>query len=162
MKQNLLAPEPTLLPAEPEIATALAAAADRAAVAAVVRQHPESSAAWAELANHAALAGDDLNAYAYARIGYHRGLDALRKNGWGGVRQVPWSHEPNRGVLRAFYALARAAAVLGESGEPARLVKLLADSDAAAIQAIEAELQTQGFPLLAAASSSQHSTEEGD
>ncbi|WP_166987761.1 DUF3151 domain-containing protein [Canibacter zhoujuaniae] len=156
MVENLLAPEPTLLPDEPEVRDALAAvtgddAARLSAVAKVVQQHPESSLAWAELANLAAVAGDDLNAYAYSRIGYHRGLDALRKNGWGGVRQVPWRHEPNRGVLLAFYALARSAAKISEQGEPARLVKLLEDSDSAAIAAIEAALKEQGYPLLTAA-----------
>ena len=49
--------------------------------------------------------GRTIESYAYARVGYHRGLDALR-NGWRGQGPVPWEHEPNRGFLRALAALA--------------------------------------------------------
>ena len=51
-----------------------------------------------------------VESYAYARVGYHRGLDLLRRNGWKGHGPVPWEHEPNRGFLRCLHALARAAA----------------------------------------------------
>ena len=51
----------------------------------------------------------DLTAYAYARTGYHRGLDSLRRAGWKGSGPVPWEHGPNRGFLRALWALAVAA-----------------------------------------------------
>lgn len=137
---NLLGIPETRLEPEPEVADALAAAAgDLAKVADVVRAHPASSLAWAALAEAAEDAGDcDLDAYAYARIGYHRGLDALRKAGWRGQGPVPWSHEPNRGVLRAFAALERAAARIGEAGEPERLRALLEDADPTAADAIAA------------------------
>ena len=58
---------------------------------------------------------DTVEAYAYARTGYHRGLDALRRNGWKGFGPVPWSHEPNRGFLRCVIALAKAAEAIGET-----------------------------------------------
>ena len=58
----------------------------------------------------AALADErTITAYAYARTGYHRGLDQLRRQGWRGFGPVPYSHENNRGFLRAVAALARAA-----------------------------------------------------
>ena len=69
----------------------------------VVRRHPESPLAWAALAEEARDAGaDDVTVYAYARVGYHRSLDLLRRNGWKGHGPVPWEHEPNRGFLRAL------------------------------------------------------------
>ncbi|MGN6609869.1 MAG: DUF3151 domain-containing protein, partial [Jatrophihabitans sp.] len=62
--------------------------------------NPASMLAWATLAEHALAEGRSVEAYAYARTGYHRGLDQLRRNGWKGFGPVPWSHEPNRGFLR--------------------------------------------------------------
>jgi hypothetical protein len=133
---NLLGVPETLLPDEPEVAAALAAGTP---LVEVVSAHPESSLAWALLSDEASAAGRDLEAYAYARVGYHRGLDALRKAGWRGQGPVPWSHEPNRGVLRALYALRRGAAAIGETGEVERLATFLADSDPGAVAAIEAD-----------------------
>ncbi len=134
--ENLLGPEPTLLAAEPEVAAALASGADPRSV---VREHPESPAAWAVLADAADAEGAEIESYAFARVGYHRGLDALRKSGWRGAGPVPWSHEPNRGVLRALYALRRSAARIGEQSEVDRLTDFLNGADPAAIAAIEAE-----------------------
>jgi hypothetical protein len=128
---NLLAP-PTKLPEDPAT-TRLAAGEDPLEVAAA---HPASSAAWAALAA-AALAGNrPVEAYAYARTGYHRGLDALRRAGWKGQGPIPWAHEPNRGFLRALAALQQAAAAIGEQDEAQRCAALLADSDPAAAAAI--------------------------
>ena len=77
---NLLGdPDPVLLPEDSEAAAERAAGLDPAEVAA---HHPTYSAAWADLADRAAAAGSNVEAYAYARVGYHRGLDALRRNGW--------------------------------------------------------------------------------
>ncbi len=121
---NLLAP-PTLLPDDPAVAL-LAAGDDPKAVASA---HPTSSAAWATLAEAALAAGSPVEAYAYARTGYHRGLDALRKAGWKGQGPVPWAHEANRGFLRAVYALMLAATAIDETPEAARCAQLLADSD---------------------------------
>ncbi|MCU1675135.1 MAG: hypothetical protein JWN77_3248 [Frankiales bacterium] len=118
-------PPPTLLPEEPG-ASLLANGTDPAAVAA---QHPTSSAAWAALADAAYERGGVVESYAYARTGYHRGLDALRRNGWKGYGPVPWAHEPNRGFLRALYALGRAARSIAETEEADRISTFLDESD---------------------------------
>ncbi len=129
---NLLGPEPTLLPVDPAAAE-LTAGADPAKVAAT---HPTSAIAWAALAEGALAAGETVAAYAYARTGYHRSLDLLRRNGWKGFGPVPWSHEPNRGFLRALAALHRAAVAIGETDEAERTATFLADSDPAAPAAL--------------------------
>jgi hypothetical protein len=129
---NLLGePAPTLLPGNPEAEAEFAAGATAAEVAA---HHPTFSAAWAGLAEESLdrserLLGDTVAAYAYARTGYHRGLDALRRNGWKGHGPVPWSHEPNRGFLRCVTLLARAAEGIGETDEHERCIALLKDCD---------------------------------
>jgi len=127
-------PPPTLLPEDPAVAL-LEGAGDAAEVAAA---HPTSSAAWAALADQAHARSSTVESYAYARTGYHRGLDALRRAGWKGFGPVPWSHAPNRGFLRALHALGRAAEAIGESDEAARVSQLLSDSDPAAAQALRA------------------------
>ncbi len=119
-------PPATLLPGEPAADDALAAGTDPAEVAAA---HPTSSAAWAALAEGALEAGRTIEAYAYARTGYHRGLDALRRNGWKGYGPVPWSHVPNQGFLRCVTVLAAAAERIGEVAEQERLTQLLRDCD---------------------------------
>jgi len=135
---NLLNQPETLLPAEPDVVEALQRAS-MAELPAVVAAHPTSSRAWAALADAAHDEGRSLDSYAYARVGYHRGLDALRKAGWRGQGPVPWRHEPNRGVLRALYALRRAAAEIGETDEVQRLTEFLDGTDRSAIAQIEAE-----------------------
>jgi hypothetical protein len=127
-------PPPTLLPEEPG-ATLLAAGGDAAEIAA---QHPTSSAAWASLADAAYERGAVIESYAYARTGYHRGLDALRRNGWKGYGPIPWSHGPNQGFLRALHALGRAAATIGEDEEADRIAQFLDDSDPAARAGLQA------------------------
>lgn len=132
---NLLPePPPTLLPVD-EAAQALAQA-EEGQLAAVVAEHPASSLVWATLAEATFDAEADISqhvaAYAYARVGYHRGLDALRRNGWKGHGPVPWSHEPNRGFLRALAILAQAASAIGEADEAARCAQFLRDCDPAA------------------------------
>ena len=130
---NLLGePAPTQLPPDPG-ADALAGGADPVEVAA---QFPTSSAAWAALADRAFAAGSTVESYAYARTGYHRGLDALRRAGWKGHGPVPWSHEPNRGFLRALRALGRAAGAIGETAEEQRIAEFLADSDPTAVDSM--------------------------
>ena len=69
-----------------------------------------------------------MTAYAYARVGYHRSLDPLRRNGWKGHGPVPWEHEPNRGFLRALAALTEAAGRIGEDHERDRCDQFLLDS----------------------------------
>jgi Protein of unknown function (DUF3151) len=128
-------PPPTHLPVDPA-ADALGAGASTVDV---VRSHPESPVAWATLAEEAlarsaggADDADDVTAYAYARVGYHRSLDLLRRNGWKGNGPVPWEHEPNRGFLRALAALSVAAARIGESSEAERCAAFLRDSSPSA------------------------------
>jgi hypothetical protein len=128
MHENLLGgPPATFLPPETEAAAALAAAADPATVAA---RFPAYCAAWAALAERAMAAGDPVSAYAFARTGYHRGLDQLRRSGWKGYGPVPWEHEPNQGFLRSLYMLGTAAAAIGEDDEADRCREFLADSSA--------------------------------
>ena len=119
-------PPPTLLPDEPEPRAQLEAGTDPAEVAA---SFPTHSAAWAALADAAYERGAVIESYAYARVGYHRGLDALRRNGWKGYGPVPWSHAPNQGFLRALNALGRAADTIGETAEADRIAQFLKDSD---------------------------------
>jgi len=115
--QNLMAgPPPAYLPEDPD-AAALTAGADPAEVAAA---HPACLAAWAALADAAMARGEAITSYAYARTGYHRGLDQLRRAGWKGHGPIPWEHEPNRGFLRSLHALGRAAAAIGEEDEAER------------------------------------------
>jgi hypothetical protein len=118
-------PPPTHLPEDPAAAELERGDAPRE----VVLRHPESPFAWAALAEAGAAGGaDDVTTYAYARVGYHRSLDLLRRNGWKGHGPVPWSHAPNRGFLRALAALARAAGAIGETAEEQRCREFLRDS----------------------------------
>ncbi|MFI0432540.1 MAG: DUF3151 domain-containing protein [Candidatus Nanopelagicales bacterium] len=117
-------PEPTLLPVEDDVVAELE---DGVAAEALARRHPESSLAWSLLAESAWSQGRELDSYAYARVGYHRGLDSLRRNGWRGQGPVPASHEGNLGFLRCLAALARAADAIGEEAEAERCQRFLAD-----------------------------------
>jgi hypothetical protein len=125
--QDLMAgPPPTHLPEDP----AAAELDGGGEVRDVVRRHPQSPLAWATLAERALEdeQTDDVTAYAFARVGYHRSLDLLRRNGWKGHGPVPWAHEPNRGFLRALAALTRAAGRIGETAEEERCREFLRDS----------------------------------
>ena len=134
--ENLLGgPPPTLLPDDTAARVALEGGMDAYDVA---RRHPSSSLAWAVLADAAWQEGRVMESYAFARVGYHRGLDALRRNGWKGHGPVPWSHEPNHGFLRCLFALQRAAAAIGEAEEEQRCAAFLLDCDPAAAEALRA------------------------
>ena len=134
MTQNLFGEPPaTLLPDDQPARTALEGGADPATVAAA---HPSFAAAWAALADRALAADDPVAAYAYARTGYHRSLDQLRRAGWKGHGPVPWEHEPNRGFLRSLNALGLAAAAIGEDDEAVRCSDFLRDSSPAAAAAL--------------------------
>ncbi|MGW4277540.1 DUF3151 domain-containing protein [Streptomyces seoulensis] len=119
-------PDPTYLP-EDEDAHRLLAEESRPA-AEVAAQHPTYSLAWAELAEEAYAGGRVVESYAYARTGYHRGLDQLRRAGWKGHGPVPWDHRANRGFLRCLAALARAATAIQETEEATRCRDFLRDS----------------------------------
>ena len=131
---NLLGEPPaTLLPSQDD---AEALVASGTAPAAVAAKYPSFPLAWAMLAEGALAAGSPVEAYAYARTGYHRSLDMLRRNGWKGHGPVPWSHEPNRGFLRSLAALARAAGEINETEEEQRCWTFLADSSKEAYAAL--------------------------
>jgi len=135
MHENLLGgPSATYLPAQDDARAALAAAGDPAEAAA---RFPSYSAAWAALADRALTGGDPVAAYAFARTGYHRGLDQLRRAGWRGFGAVPWEHEPNQGFLRSLYLLGLAAAAIGEDDEAVRCREFLAESSPAAATALD-------------------------
>ena len=125
-------PETVLDPLAPDLATMLNAALSlpsnrrRAAVAEVAARDPRCLQAWAALAE---LANDPIEKYAYARVGYHRGLDALRASGWRGSGYVRWRHESNRGFLRSLDALRVAAASIGEVDEEQRCELFLRQLD---------------------------------
>ena len=128
MVDNLLAPDPVHLPEggpDARARAALDAGEDPRSVAAA---EPASPYAWAALSS-ASSADDPVAAYAFARTGYHRGLDALRKGGWRGQGPVPASHGPNHGVILAVLALRDAAGTIGEAREVARLAALADDFD---------------------------------
>lgn len=125
-------PETVLDPEPPDALQALLAALDedlsarRDAVASVVARWPRFLDAWARLGE---LARDDVEAYACFRVGYHRGLDALRRAGWRGSGYVRWSHEPNRGFLRSLDGLRRVAGAIGETDEEQRCADFLRQLD---------------------------------
>jgi hypothetical protein len=123
----------TELPAVPaDLEQALADAAilppddRRTALGRIVAAQPTLVAGWAALAE---VARDDVERYAYARVGYHRGLDALRGAGWGGRGYVRWSVPGNRAFLTCLVRLRDAAAAIGEDAEVARIRAFLADLD---------------------------------
>ncbi|WP_205876171.1 DUF3151 domain-containing protein [Mycobacterium camsae] len=130
---DLLGPDPILLPGDSEVEAELLAGEKPGIVAAA---HPSASVVWAALAEEALADDKAITAYAYARTGYHRGLDQLRRNGWRGFGPVPYAHEPNRGFLRCVAALARAADAIGETDEHGRCLDLLDDCDPAARAAL--------------------------
>jgi len=128
-------PPETVLPPAPDAArTGLAAALvgprgqRKAKLAEITAHHPTFLDGWAALAEEAGLAGDlaaAVESYAYARVGYHRGLDSLRSAGWKGSGYVRWRHEANQGFLRALEALRAAASAIGEAAEEQRCAMFL-------------------------------------
>ena len=136
---NPSGPPETVLDAEPAEAlggleAALAEPEDhrRDAVAAVVARHPRFLDGWARLGE---LGRDEIEAYACFRVGYHRGLDRLRQNGWRGSGYVRWEHEENRGFLRALAGLQRQAEAIGEHDEAERCRLFLEQLDPGATKA---------------------------
>lgn len=125
-------PETVLDPEPAEALTALAAALElpeadqRGAVSDVVRAYPRMLAAWAALGDRGR---DEIEAYAAYRVGYHRGLDRLRANGWRGSGFVRSSHPENLGFLAAVAGLARAANAIGEADEADRCALFLSQLD---------------------------------
>ena len=126
-------PPTTVLPEEAEpvrraLAEALQLAGDErlAALRMIVAAHPRWCGAWAALGDNTP---EPVEAYAYFRVGYHRGLDSLRANGWRGSGYVRWADAPNRGFLSALAGLARSAASIGELDEAERCELFLRQCD---------------------------------
>jgi hypothetical protein len=130
-------PPRTVLPLEDatirhELQQALAAPADqvRALVAPLVARHPRSLIAWQALGDHGR---DTIERYAAYRVGYHRGLDALRANGWRGSGYVRWADESNRGFLGCLRGLGQMAESIGEHDEAERIAIFLGQLDPSGI-----------------------------
>lgn len=132
-------PPRTVLPAETiqlndALQRALAASPDerRPLVAQVVVANPRSLNAWAALGS---LGRDEIERYAAFRVGYHRGLDALRANGWRGSGYVRWADDTNRGFLRCLRGLQQMAAAIGETDEADRISIFMQQLDPGGIPA---------------------------
>ena len=125
MTENLLGPDPVHLPDDAEIRDALEAGTD---VYEVVKRHPESPLAWASVSDIAWADGRMVETYAFARVGYHRGLDLLRRNGWKGHGPIPVDHLPNQGFLRCLSRLGEVADEIGEVEEAQRIGDFLEDA----------------------------------
>ena len=124
--ETVIADEPAEVVAALSSALERAGAARRDALTDVVRSAPRSLLAWAHLGD----AGRDvIERYAAYRVGYHRGLDTLRANGWRGSGYVRWQHPGNRGFLRALAGLQRTAAEIGEDDEAERCAHFLRQLD---------------------------------
>ena len=106
----------------------------RALVADVAAKWPRFLDAWVALGQ---LSQDTVEAYAYFRVGYHRGLDTLRASGWKGSGYVRWIHESNRGFLRALLGLARSAQAIGETDEAERCAEFLGQLDPSGVPETE-------------------------
>jgi hypothetical protein len=122
LPQTVLDAEPPEALARLAEALSLPDPARRDAVAGVVAQWPRFLDGWARLGE---VARDPVEAYAYFRVGYHRGLDRLRQAGWRGSGYVRWEHATNRGFLRALDGLRASAVAIGEADEAARCAEFL-------------------------------------
>ncbi len=138
----------TVLPPEPaealeQLRHALAdpdAPSRRSSLERIASDHPAFLDVWARLSERSLAEGQPVTAYAFARVAYHRGLDRLRRSGWGGTGIVRWAEPTNRGFLRGLHALLAAAAALGEADEAARCRTFLLELDP------EDALQVASYP----------------
>lgn len=119
-------PPETTIEEPPGSLEALASATSTEDVAAVAARYPECLTAWTALGEAALEQDRVVEAYAYFRVGYHRGLDRIRRAGWRGSGKVPWAHEANRGFLRSLRGLSSAAAAIGEDAEATRCADFFA------------------------------------
>jgi len=126
LPSTVLPPPDVIAQAALERALATPAAERRGAIAAVVARYPRYLDAWAELGD---AGRDEIERYAYYRVGYHRGLDALRANGWRGSGYVRWTAPTNRGFLRALAGLGAMAEQIGERDEAERIATFLLQLD---------------------------------
>ena len=129
--QTVLPPEPESGQRALEVALAQTGSGQLDLLKEVCRAYPSLLDGWARLGQLAYRAQDAVDAYAYSRVGYHRGLDRLRRHGWGGTGQVRWSEPSNRGFLRSLHLLMLASAAIGEQEEYLRCRQFLLDLDPA-------------------------------
>jgi hypothetical protein len=120
--QTILPEESDDLRSAVEHALTLDGDARRQALADAAASSPRALLVWAELGD---VARDTIESYAYYRIGYHRGLDALRQNGWRGSGYVKWEHASNQPFLRCLDGLQQRAAEIGELDEAERCALFL-------------------------------------
>lgn len=121
----------TVLPeADADLRRRLAQALDsddpRPELVAIVSAHPRWLDGWAALGD---IGRDPIERYAAYRVGYHRGLDALRANGWRGSGFVRWSASGNRGFLHSLLGLGSMAEAIGEADEADRCAQFLLQLD---------------------------------
>lgn len=131
ISMSVTGPAPVVLPAEPDdVHSALAGALDSddpaAAIRLVVAAHPTSLLGWSALGD---AETDTILRYACYRVGYHRGLDALRGNGWRGAGDVRWSEPTNRGFLRSLLGLHLMSQAIGDTDEADRTLHFLYQLD---------------------------------
>lgn len=126
LPETVLPPVPEPIEGQLRNAMSLNGESRRAALGDVVRASPTYLEAWAELGD---IGRDDIERYAAYRVGYHRGLDQLRQNGWRGSGFVRWSHPTNRGFLRALDGLRETADAIGEADEAQRCEMFLFQLD---------------------------------
>lgn len=123
-------PSTELPPEDPAVVDALERAIAEPdpvdAVEAVVAMAPRSPLAWATLGD---VGTSPVRRYAAYRVGYHRGLDALRASGWRGSGYVRWNTGGNNGFLRAMVGLQSMATLIGERDEATRIEQFLTQLD---------------------------------
>jgi hypothetical protein len=90
---------------------------DRSKLLELISMAPRSPGVWALYGQHGT---DTLESYAAYRVGYHRGLDLLRANGWRGSGFVRWQHVSNQGFLLCLWGLQVHAELIGENDEAER------------------------------------------
>ena len=142
ISMSVSGPAPLVLPPEPpdlvaELDRARAAADPAAELRIVAARHPASLLAWAALGD---AESDPTIRYACYRVGYHRGLDQLRANGWRGSGDVRWSEPSNRGFLRALLGLHAMSAAIGETAEAERTLQFLHQLDRSGVPPDESAL----------------------
>ena len=109
-----------------DIALAVCDRDRREAIAKLVAKYPTFLEGWAWLG---AMGRDTMDSYMAYRVGYHRGLDALRANGWKGSGYVRWTHIPNRGFLKCLLGLAQTSRLIGDTVEADRCEQFLLQLD---------------------------------
>ena len=114
------------------LTVAVSSSDPKAAIATIVEANPRSLDGWAAFGDHC---GEVMSRYAAYRVGYHRGLDALRANGWRGSGYVRWAAPDNHGFLRSLLGLHLMADAIGEVDESDRCAQFLLQLDPTGVPA---------------------------